>query len=190
MKAVGQILDDQGVLLGSLVRVDLLPQFVEIAVSLIDRDLLRLRGVLGNDRHVAVIVQGHEAAVTGDDLAGTVRSDDLGCAGREGREEGLVSGKETNITLGGPNDDVDRLPLPDLAVGADDLDLKRRVVHGTQPSFFILSQFSITMSMLPTLKKACSGTWSTSPRQIIWNPSMVSAMETVEPGTPVNFSPV
>ena len=57
-----------------------------------------------------------------------------------------------------------------------------------QPSFWILSQFSMTMSMPPTLKNACSAMWSTSPSQIILNDSMVSASGTVEPGTLVNFS--
>ena len=49
------------------------------------------------------------------------------------------------------------------------------------------SQFSMTMSMPPTLKKACSATLSTSPSQIMLNASMVSASGTVEPGTLVNL---
>ena len=48
--------------------------------------------------------------------------------------------------------------------------------------------FSMASSMVPTLRKACSGRWSTSPSIIMLKPRMHSSMGTMTPGTPVNFS--
>ena len=54
-------------------------------------------------------------------------------------------------------------------------------------SFWICAHFSSTSEMPPTLKKACSATWSNSPLAIASNDSTVSLSGTVEPSTPVNF---
>ena len=65
-----------------------------------------------------------------------------------------MSGKDADVTLGGPGDDVDRLAGPHLTVGSDDLDAKGCAIH--QDSFCIRSQLAMTSSMSPTLKNACS----------------------------------
>ena len=48
--------------------------------------------------------------------------------------------------------------------------------------------FSMASSIVPTFRKACSGRSSTSPSRIIRKPLIVSSMETITPGTPVNCS--
>lgn len=108
---MSKVLDDLWVLLGTLMLVQLLSQAIAITPRLVNRDLLRPGGVLGDDRDLSVIIQSHEATVASDDLTVTVRSDDLGRARREGRKKGLMTGEQTDITLGSPNNDIDRLPF-------------------------------------------------------------------------------
>ena len=47
---------------------------------------------------------------------------------------------------------------------------------------------AMASSMVPTLRKACSGRSSTSPSRIMLKPRMTSSIGTITPGTPVNFS--
>ena len=78
-------------------------------------------------------------------------------------------------------------PMEDPSVGTHHVDEQDVALGHRQPSFCMRSQFSITMSMPPTLKNACSAMWSASPSQIILNDSMVSASGTLEPSTLVNL---
>ena len=94
---MSKVLDDLWVLLGTLMLVQLLSQAIAITPRLVNRDLLRPGGVLGDDRDLSVIIQSHEATVASDDLTVTVRSDDLGRARREGRATARPNNKLSPI---------------------------------------------------------------------------------------------
>ena len=81
--------------------------------------------------------------------------------------------------------DLRRLAGPDGSLGRDDAHPDR--LRHDQLSFWILAQFSSTIEMPPTLKNACSATWSKSPFTIASKDSIVSLSGTVEPSTPVNL---
>ena len=110
---------------------------------------------------------------------------DANLAAGENRQHGLVPGQDADLALDGLRDHHGRLARPDLLVGRDDAHVERG--HDQPFSFWICAHFSSTSEMPPTLKKACSATWSKSPRTIASNDSMVSFSGTVEPSTPVNF---
>src|SRR5690606_21452437 len=96
----------------------------------------------------------------------------------------LVAAHEADLALDGLGHDERGLPRPDLGIGRDQRDAQR---HDQPFSFWICAQRSSTSLMAPTLKKACSATWSKSPLAIASNDSMVSFSGTVDPSTPVNF---
>ena len=134
---------------------------------------------------VSVVALHREEAVlrVGDDL----RAGGLGDAHLtlgEDREHRLVTRHEADLALDGLGDDERRLPRPDLRVGGDEAHLER---HDQPFSFWMRAHCSSTSAMPPTLKNACSATWSKSPLTIASNDSMVSLIGTVEPSTPVNF---
>src|SRR5690606_32185672 len=135
-----------------------------------DRDrvaLHREEAVFDPRRHDAPVGRGH---------AGLARGED--------REHGLVTGQDADLALGGAGDDLRGLARPQLAFRRDDGDVEG---HDQLFSFCSCAHFSSTSEMDPTLKKACSATWSKSPRTIASNDSIVSRSGTVEPSTPVNF---
>src|SRR5690606_33701358 len=102
---------------------------------------------------------------------GVHRAGRLGHAHRalvgEHREHRLVALQDADLALGGLGDDLRGLARPDLLGGGDDADGQSH-----QPlSFWICAHFSSTSEMPPTLKKACSATWSNSPLAIASNDS-------------------
>ena len=161
-------------------------QFVGLPASFFQKDFLSKFDLVAENSDVP-LGNGQQPAVDGEDLRRAISDNDLYHAGHQSGHERLVPGQDADITLTRARDDVDDITLHDHLVRGDDLQLQRLILHA-HSSFCILSQFARTSSMPPTLKKACSAIWSTSPRQIIENPSMVSANGTVEPGMFVNFS--
>ena len=161
-------------------------QFVGLPASFFEKDFLGEFYLVAENSDVP-LGNGQQPAVDGENLRPALRHDDLHHAGHQGGHERLVSRQNADVALACAGDDVDDIALHDHLVRGDDLQLQRLIFHAHR-SFCILSQFARTSSMPPTLKKACSAMWSTSPRQIIEKPSMVSATGTVEPGMFVNFS--
>ena len=161
-------------------------QFVRLPASFFQKDFLSKFNLVAENSDVP-LGNGQQPAVDGKDLRPAINDDDLHHTRNQSSHEWLMPRQDTDVALACAGDDVDDIALHDHLVRGDDLQLQRLIFHAHR-SFCILSQFARTSSMPPTLKKACSAMWSTSPRQIIEKPSMVSATGTVEPGMFVNFS--
>src|SRR5690606_23693119 len=142
---------------------------------------------LGGARHdgqgVAQLHRDESVARVGDHLRAVRLRDPHLAAGEDG-ERGFVTGHEADLALHRLRDDEARLARPELGLSGHQADLQR---HDQPFSFWIFAQLASTSLMPPTLKKACSATWSNSPLTIASNDSIVSLSGTVEPSTPVNF---
>src|SRR5690606_24345928 len=141
------------------------------------------RGVACHDGQV-VALHREEAVLRVGHHLGAVGTGDAHLAFGEDGQHRLVTGHEADLALDGLRDDERRFSRPDLRIGGDEADVQRR---DQAFSFWICAQRSSTSEMPPTLKKACSATWSKSPRVIASKDSIVSFSGTVEPSTPVNF---
>src|SRR5262249_12075807 len=145
---------------------------VDVAVEL---------GDVGEDDH-AVVRDLDEAAVHRELLL-AVGQDQPHRPRLERGEERCMPGEERDVaaTDRAAHDHVG-VTFEQHPLGRHELDVQR---HDSRSAL----AFSSTDSTPPTLKKACSGTSSSSPRHSASKLSTVSSMGTKMPFMPVNFSP-